>query len=82
MWMIVAPRFLASTTHWKATGWASAIFDPCRTIRSEFCRSPGSVLDAPRPNEVPRPTTVELWQTRAWFSTWITPSPVSSFLIR
>ena len=58
------------------------MFEPSSTIRSEFCRSPGSVLDAPRPNEVPRPTTVELWQTRAWFSIWMIPSAVSSFLIR
>jgi len=35
------------------------MFEPSSTIRSEFCRSPGSVLEAPRPKDVPRPTTVE-----------------------
>ena len=82
MWITVAPRALASMTHWNATGCASAMFEPSSTIRSECCRSPGIVVDAPRPNEVPRPTTVELWQTRAWFSIWITPSDVKSFLMR
>ncbi len=58
------------------------MFEPSSTIRSEFCRSPGSVLEAPRPNEVPRPTTVEEWQTRAWFSIWMMPAAVRNFLIR
>lgn len=31
------------------------------------------VVAPPRPKEVPSPATVELWQTRAWFSTWTTP---------
>ena len=30
----------------------------------------------PRPNEVPRPGTVEECQTRAWFSIWIAPRAV------
>ena len=58
------------------------MFEPSSTIRSEFCRSAGRVEEAPRPKLVPSPTTVELWQTRAWFSTWMIPSPVRSFLIR
>jgi hypothetical protein len=28
MWMIVAPRALASITHWNPTGWHSAMFEP------------------------------------------------------
>jgi hypothetical protein len=27
---------LASTTHWKPTGWHSAMFDPMITMQSEF----------------------------------------------
>ena len=36
----------------------------------------------PRPNEVPRPGTVAECQIRAWFSIWIAPAAVKSFLIR
>jgi hypothetical protein len=39
MWMTVAPRALPSITHWKPTGWASAMFDPIMTMQSEFDRS-------------------------------------------
>ena len=28
MWMIFAPRALAAITHWKPTGWHSAMFEP------------------------------------------------------
>ncbi len=59
-WITVAPRAFASITHWKATGCASAMFEPSITMQSEFCRSPGNVVAPPRPNEVPSPTTVEL----------------------
>jgi hypothetical protein len=38
-WITFAPRFCASTTHWKPTGWHSAMFDPWITMQSEFCRS-------------------------------------------
>ena len=38
-WMIFAPRLRASTTHWKPTGWHSAMFEPSITMQSEFCRS-------------------------------------------
>ncbi len=27
-WMTVAPRALASITHWNPTGWHSAMFEP------------------------------------------------------
>ena len=37
---------------------------------------------AASPNEVPRPGTVALCHMRAWFSIWIAPSAVKSFLIR
>jgi hypothetical protein len=67
--MIVAPRALASMTHWM-------------TMQSAFCRSCWKVVAPPRPNEVPRLGTVELCQIRAWFSTCTTPNDVKSFLIR
>ena len=39
MWMTVAPRAFASITHWKPTGWHSAMFEPWMTMQSAFCRS-------------------------------------------
>ena len=81
-WMSVAPRALASMTHWNPTGWHSAKLEPSITMQSAFCRSCMNVVAPPRPKEVPRPATVELWHTRAWFSTWTTPSAVCNFLMR
>ena len=81
-WIIFAPRRRASITHWKPTGWLSAMFEPMITMQSEFGRSCWKVVAPPRPNEVPRPGTVELCHMRAWFSTWTTPSAVNSFLMR
>ena len=80
--MTFAPRSLASITHWKPTGWHSAMFEPLITMQSEFCRSCWKVVAPPRPNEVPRPGTVEECHMRAWFSIWTAPSAVKSFLIR
>ena len=80
--MTVAPRALASITHWNPTGWHSAMFDPSIRMQSEFCRSCWKVVAPPRPKLVPRPGTVEECHIRAWFSIWIAPSAVNSFLIR
>ena len=81
-WMTLAPRSLASITHWKPTGWHSAMFDPMIRMQSECCRSCRKVVAPPRPNDVPRPGTVELCHMRAWFSIWIAPIAVNSFLMR
>jgi hypothetical protein len=81
-WISVAPRALASMTHWKPTGCASAKFEPSMTMQSEFCRSCMHVVAPPRPNDVPSPATVELWHSRAWFSIWTMPSEANSFLMR
>ena len=81
-WMTVAPRALASMTHWKPTGWHSAMFEPSMRMQSELIRSRGKVVAPPRPKLVPRPGTVEECHIRAWFSIWIVPSAVNSFLIR
>jgi hypothetical protein len=51
-------------------------------MQSELTRSCGNVVAPPRPKLVPRPGTVEECQIRAWFSIWIAPSAVNSFLIR
>ena len=81
-WMIVAPRAFASMTHWKPTGWHSAMFEPWITMQSLFCRSCWKVVAPPRPKLVPRPGTVEECHMRAWFSIWIAPNAVNSFLMR
>ena len=81
-WMTVAPRFLASITHWNATGWHSAMFEPQMTMASELIRSRGKVVAPPRPKLVPRPGTVAECHIRAWFSIWIAPSALQSFLMR
>jgi hypothetical protein len=81
-WTTVAPRRFASMTHWKPTGWHSAMLLPWMTITSALARSCWKVVAPPRPNEVPRLGTVELCQMRAWFSIWMAPSAVHSFLMR
>ena len=75
-WMTLAPRRLASITHWKPTGWASAMLEPSIRMQSAFCRSCRLVVAPPRPNEVPRPGTVDECHMRAWFSIWIAPIAV------
>jgi hypothetical protein len=52
------------------------MFEPSMTMQSAFCRSCWNVVAPPRPNEIPRPGTVELCQIRAWFSTCTMPSEV------
>jgi hypothetical protein len=81
-WMIVAPRALASITHWKPTGWHSAKLEPSMMMASLFARSCWKVVEPPRPNEVPRPGTVEECHMRAWFSIDTAPAAVNSFLMR
>ena len=82
MWITVAPRALASITHWKPTGWHSAMFEPSMTMQSAFCRSCCDRGGAAAPELVPRPGTVAECQMRAWFSICTAPSAVNSFLIR
>ena len=72
-WMIVAPRRFASITQRNPTGWHSAMLEPWMTMQSAFCRSCWNVVAPPRPNEIPRPGTVELCHMRAWFSTCTMP---------
>jgi hypothetical protein len=51
-------------------------------MQSEFWRSCWKVVAPPRPNDVPRPGTVELCHIRAWFSIDSAPMAVKNFLIR
>ena len=81
-WITVAPRALASITHWNPTGWHSAMFEPSMTMQSAFCRSCWKVVAPPRPNEVPKLGTVDECQIRAWFSIWSAPIAVYSFFMR
>ena len=82
-WITVAPRALASITHWKPTGCASAMFEPSIEDAVGVLAGPaGRSVAPPRPNEVPRPGTVEECQMRAWFSIWIAPIAVKSFFMR
>ena len=81
-WMIFAPRALASATHWKPTGWHSAMFEPSMMMQSELAMSCRYCVAPPRPNEDPRLGTVAECQIRAWFSIWIAPEAVKSFFIR
>ena len=74
--MTVAPRSLASITHWKPTGWFSAILEPMSTMQSALARSCWKVVAPPLPNEVPRPGTVEECHILAWFSICTAPIAV------
>jgi hypothetical protein len=51
-------------------------------MQSAFARSCWNVVAPPRPNEVPRPGTVEECHMRAWFSICSAPSAEKHFLIR
>ena len=52
------------------------------TMQAALAMSWSDCVAPPRPNEVPKLGTVAECQMRAWFSIWIAPSAVNSFLIR
>ena len=58
------------------------MFEPSITMQSEFARSCWNVVAPPRPNEVPRPGTVEECHMRAWFSICTAPIAEKAFLMR
>ena len=58
------------------------MLEPMIRMQSEFCRSCWNVVAPPRPNEVPRPGTVEECHMRAWFSIDTAPIAVNDFLSR
>src|SRR5205809_307164 len=45
-WMTFAPRALASITHWKPTGWHSAMFEPSIRMQSALARACWKVVAA------------------------------------
>ena len=73
MWMIFAPRAFASIdpleAHRVALGHVRTLDDDAVGVR----RSCWKFVAPPRPNEAPRPGTVEECYMRAWFSIWIAP---------
>jgi hypothetical protein len=56
--------------------------EPWIQTTSEFWRSCWKLVAPPRPNEVPRPGTVEECHMRAWFSICTAPMAEKNFLIR
>jgi hypothetical protein len=58
------------------------MLEPWMTMQSALARSCWVVVAPPRPKEAPKLGTVALCQIRAWFSIWMAPSAVNSFLIR
>ncbi|CAM3997461.1 hypothetical protein TSOC111612_24150 [Tsukamurella ocularis] len=81
-WITRAPRAFASATHWNPTGCASAMLPPMSTMQSALAMSCRDWVAPPRPNEAPRPGTVAECHIRAWFSIWMAPAAVNSFLMR
>ena len=75
-WMTVAPAALGLHHPLEPDRVASAMFEPSMRMQSAFARSCWKVVAPPRPNEVPRPGTVEECHIRAWFSIWIAPIAV------
>jgi hypothetical protein len=51
-------------------------------MQSALARSCWVLVAPPRPKLVPRPGTVAECQIRAWFSIWMAPAAVNSFLMR
>ena len=80
--MSFAPRSRALSAQRDATGCASTSDDPWIQMQSAFWKSCWKLVAPPRPSEVPRPGTVELCHMRAWFSIWMAPIAVKSFLMR
>ena len=64
---------LASMTHLKPQGWASAGLPPITITTLAFLMSTQWLVIAPRPNEGARPATVGPCQTRAWLSRAVIP---------
>jgi hypothetical protein len=73
---------LARITQRKPTGCASAKLEPWIRMQSLLARSCRNVVAPPRPNEVPRPGTVEECHMRAWFSICTAPIAVKDLRMR
>ncbi len=73
---------LASMTHLKPQGCASAGFPPITMTTSAFLMSTQLLVIAPRPNVGARPATVGPCQTRAWLSIAVIPKARSTFWVK
>jgi hypothetical protein len=72
---------LASITHLKPQGWASAGLPPITSTTSAFLMSAQWFVIAPRPKEGARPATVGPCQTRAWLSRAVIPRARMTLLV-
>src|SRR5438045_3891595 len=67
-WMTVAPRALASITHWNPTGWHSAMFEPWLTMQFEFARSCWNVVVPLTPKLITSTWATVAGQMGTWFT--------------
>ena len=81
-WMTFAPRSFASIDPLEADRVALGHVRPLDHDAVGVLEVLLEVGGASLPNDVPRLGTVEECHMRAWFSIWIAPSAVKSFLIR
>jgi hypothetical protein len=64
-------------------GWASVVLEPMTKMALQLANSGRELVMAPEPKAAARPTTVELCQRRAQWSTLLVPSPARvNFWIR
>src|SRR5216683_4439128 len=73
---------LASVTHLKPQGCASAALPPIITTRLLFLMSAQVLVIAPRPNVGAKLATVGPCQTRAWLSKTTIPSARDTFQVK
>src|ERR1700744_4464228 len=73
---------LASITHLKPHGCASAALPPMTTTRLAFLMSCQVLVIAPRPNDGAKLATVGPCQTRAWLSNTTMPRERATFQVR
>src|SRR5579859_20839 len=73
---------LASITHLKPQGWASAALPPITITTSAFLMSCQVLVIAPRPNVGAKLATVGPCQTRAWLSNTTMPRDRAHFQVR
>src|SRR5262245_23014966 len=73
---------IASVTHLKPQGWASAALPPMIRTRSAFLISTQLLVIAPLPNVGPRLDTVGACHIRAWVSKATIPRPRATLTLR
>jgi hypothetical protein len=71
-----APLALARMIRRATRGWHSVVLEPMTRMQAACSRSSRELVMAPLPRVAARPATVELWQSRAQWSTLLVPSTV------